>query len=181
MGHRQASLGTPVPRTSTVAPGPKARSGLASRRGQRASAERRGPPKPAALVDAWRLIGCGLLRFPTLLRQLPNLTNPYDMQGKTIITCDRGGRWWAFSCYKWGGVQSPRRPSLPIPLASPSCSTASSDTNGAVEEVLCRGEGEGSPGGSWLPSVQARPRSSSQASCDSCGGRLWLQQRSLAR
>jgi hypothetical protein len=43
MGRRQASLGTPVPRTPTVAPGPKARSNLASRRRQRASAERRGP------------------------------------------------------------------------------------------------------------------------------------------
>ena len=40
---RQAGLGTPVPRTPTVAPGPKAPSDLASRRSQRASAERRGP------------------------------------------------------------------------------------------------------------------------------------------
>ena len=31
VGRRQASLGTPVPRTPTVAPGPKARSDLASR------------------------------------------------------------------------------------------------------------------------------------------------------
>ena len=31
MGRRQASLGTPVPRTPTVAPGPKVCSGLASR------------------------------------------------------------------------------------------------------------------------------------------------------
>ena len=43
MGRRQASLGTPVPRTPTVAPGPKVRSDLASRRSQRASAKRRGP------------------------------------------------------------------------------------------------------------------------------------------
>ena len=43
-GRRQASLGTPVPRTPTVAPGPKARSVLASRRSQGSSAELRGPP-----------------------------------------------------------------------------------------------------------------------------------------
>ena len=35
--------GDPVPRTPTVAPGPKAHSNLASRRSQRASEERRGP------------------------------------------------------------------------------------------------------------------------------------------
>ena len=58
--------GTPVPRTPIVAPGPKACSGLASRRSQRSSTEHRGPQKPAALVDAWRLIGRGRLRFPTL-------------------------------------------------------------------------------------------------------------------
>ena len=43
VGRRQASLGTPVPRTPTVALGPKARLGLALRRSQRSSAERRGP------------------------------------------------------------------------------------------------------------------------------------------
>ena len=32
VGHRQASLGTPIPRTPIVAPGPKERSGLALRR-----------------------------------------------------------------------------------------------------------------------------------------------------
>ena len=56
--------------------------------------------QPAALVDAWRLIGCGRLRFPMLPRQLPDLTSPCCMQGKTIITCDRGDRRLAFSCYK---------------------------------------------------------------------------------
>ena len=69
---RQASLGTPVPRTPTVAPGPKARSSLALRRSQRTSAERRGPPQPAALADAWRLIGRGRLRFPTLPQYPPD-------------------------------------------------------------------------------------------------------------
>ena len=38
-GRRQASLGTPIPKTSTVAPGPKAHSDLALRRSQGASAE----------------------------------------------------------------------------------------------------------------------------------------------
>ena len=79
-GRRQASLGTPIPRTPTVAPGPKVRSGLASRRSQRSSAEHRGPQKPAALVDAWRLIGRGRLRFPTLPRQLPDLTKGWRRQ-----------------------------------------------------------------------------------------------------
>ena len=74
MGRRQASLWTPVPRMPTVAPGPKARSGLASRRSEGSSSERRGPQKPAASVDAWRLIGRGRLRFPTLPRQLLDLT-----------------------------------------------------------------------------------------------------------
>ena len=71
-GRRQASLGTPVPRMPPVAPGPKARSDLASRRSQRASAEHHGPQHPAALVDAWRSIGRGRLRFPMLPRQLLN-------------------------------------------------------------------------------------------------------------
>ena len=57
-------------------------------------------PQPAALVDAWRLIGRGRLRFPMLPRQLPDLTSPCCMQGKTIITCDRGDRRLALSCYK---------------------------------------------------------------------------------
>ena len=43
VGYRRASLGTPVPKTPTVAPRPKALSGLASRRSQRPSAERHGP------------------------------------------------------------------------------------------------------------------------------------------
>ena len=72
-GRSQESLGTPVPRTPTVAPGPKARSDLASWRSQGASAERRGPQPPAALVDAWRLIGRGHLRFPMLPQQPPDL------------------------------------------------------------------------------------------------------------
>ena len=80
MGRRQASLGTPVPGTPTVAPGPKARSDLASRRSQGESAERRGPQQPAAPLDAWRLIGRGRLRFPALPRQLPDLTSPCCMQ-----------------------------------------------------------------------------------------------------
>ena len=76
VGRRQASLGTPIPRTPTVAPGPKVRSGLASRRSRRSSAERRGPQKPAASVDAWRLIGRGRLRFPTLPLNPPGYAAP---------------------------------------------------------------------------------------------------------
>ena len=164
MGRRQASLGTLVPRTPTVAPGPKARSDLASRRSQGASAERRGPQQPAALVDAWRLIGHGRLRFPMLPRQLPDLTSPCDMQGKTIITCDRGGRWLAFSGYKWGGGGAPIAHLFLVHLLLPPCSTASS--NGAVEEVLRHGEGQGPLGGTRLPGAQARTWLSPQACCD---------------
>ena len=40
---RQASLGTPIPRMPTVAPGPKARPDLAVQGGERARAKRRGP------------------------------------------------------------------------------------------------------------------------------------------
>ena len=71
MGHRQASLGTPVPRTPIVAPGlgfeakPKGK-----------SEEYRGLQQPAATVGAWRLIGRGRLHFPTLPRQLPILMSP---------------------------------------------------------------------------------------------------------
>ena len=49
MGRRQASLGTPVPRTPTVAPGPKTRSGLASRRSEGPSMEHSGPPTACGL------------------------------------------------------------------------------------------------------------------------------------
>ena len=76
VGCRQACLGTPVPRTPTVAPGPKVRSGLASRRSQGSSSEHRGPQKPAASVDAWRLIGRGRLRFPVLPLNPPGYAAP---------------------------------------------------------------------------------------------------------
>ena len=75
-GRRQASLESPIPRTPTVAPGPKVRSGLASRRSQGSSSEHRGPLKPAASVDGWRLIGRGRLRFPTLPLNPPGYAAP---------------------------------------------------------------------------------------------------------
>ena len=80
VGRKQASLGTPITRTPTVAPALKARSGLASRRSQRASAERCGPQQAAASVDAWRLTRRGRLCFPMLPRQLPDLTSPWCLQ-----------------------------------------------------------------------------------------------------
>ena len=52
--------------------------------------------KPAALIDVWRLIGRGPLRFPTLPRQLHDLTSPCRMQKRVIITYDHGGRRLAF-------------------------------------------------------------------------------------
>ena len=100
LGPQAGKSGDPRSQNDDVAPGPKARSDLASRRSQRASAECRGPQQPTALVDAWRLIRRGRLRFPTLPRQLPDLTSPCCMQRKIIITCDRGGRRFAFSHYK---------------------------------------------------------------------------------
>ena len=48
-------------------------------------------PTACALVDAWRLIGRGRLRFPMLPRQLPNVTSPYDMQGKQSLPVIVGG------------------------------------------------------------------------------------------
>ena len=57
--------GDPRSRTSTVAPGPKARPDLVVQGGERARAKNRGPKQPAALGAAWRLIGCGRPCFPT--------------------------------------------------------------------------------------------------------------------
>ena len=118
-GPQAGNLGTPVPRTPTVAPGPKARSDLASRRSQRASAERRGPQQPAASVDAWRLMGRGRLRFPMLPRQLPDLTSPCCMQRKPSLPVIMGGAGWPSPAINEEGGRSPRHPSLPAPLASP--------------------------------------------------------------
>ena len=52
-GPQAGKSGTLVPRTLTIAPGPKARSDLASRQSQGASAEHSGPQSPTALVDVW--------------------------------------------------------------------------------------------------------------------------------
>ena len=70
-GLQAGKSGDPSSRMPTVAPGPKVRPGLPSRRSQRSSVERRGPQKPAALVDAWRLIRRGRLRFLTLSQYPP--------------------------------------------------------------------------------------------------------------
>ena len=118
-GRRQASLGSPVPRRPTVAPGPKVRAGLASRRSQGSSSEHRGPQKHAASVDAWRLIGRGRLRFPTLPRQLHDLTSPCDMQEKPSLPAIVGDAGWPSLAINEGG-RSSRRPSLPRLLASSS-------------------------------------------------------------
>ena len=107
MGRWQASLGTPVSRTPTVAPGPKVRSGLALRQGQGSSSEHRGPQKPAASVDAWRLIGRGRLLFPMLPRQLHDLTSPCDMQGKPSLPAIVGGVGWPSLAINGEGVEPP--------------------------------------------------------------------------
>ena len=119
MGRRQASLGTPVPRTPTVAPVPKVRSGLASRRSQGSSSEHRGPQKPASSIDAWRLIGCGHLHFPMAPRQLHGLDKSLHAK-RVMITCDRGGRRLAFAGYKYGTVRAlPVHPFLLLLLPDP--------------------------------------------------------------
>ena len=81
MGRRQASLGTLVPRTPTVAPGPKARSDLASRRSQRARVKRRGPQPPADLIDAWRLDWS----WPSLLPHASSATVPGLSKGNAFV------------------------------------------------------------------------------------------------
>ena len=95
--------------------------------------------------------------------QLPDLTSPCCMQGKSIITCDRGGRWLAFSCYKWGGGRAPIAHLFPFRSLLLPFSIASSDTNGAVEKVLRRREGEGPSQGARLSGAQAWTRPSPQA------------------
>ena len=63
-GPQASKSGEPRSQTADSSPGPKARSDLDSRRSQGASAEHHGPQPPAALIDTWRLTGCGCLRFP---------------------------------------------------------------------------------------------------------------------
>ena len=128
-GRRQASLGTPVPRTPTIAPGPKVRSCLASPRSQGSSTEHRGPQKPAASVDAWRLIGRVRLRFPMLPRQLHDLTSPCDMQGKPSLPAIVGD------------AGAPVTHIFLACLLLPPCSTA--NNNGAYQKVLRQREGKG--------------------------------------
>ena len=74
MGRRQASLSTLVPRTPTVAPGPKALLDLASGRSQRARAKRRGPQSHVDLADAWRPDWMWPAPLPHTARQLLDLT-----------------------------------------------------------------------------------------------------------
>ena len=134
VGRMQASLGTPVPRTPTIAPRPKVRSGLASRRSQGSSSEHRGPPKPAASVDAWRLIGRGRLCCPHAALATARFDESLRHARKTIITCDRGRRRLAFSCYKWGAGGAPISHLFLACLLLPPRSTAS--CNGAYQKVL---------------------------------------------
>ena len=152
MGRRQASLGTPVPRMLTVAPGTKARSNLALRLSEGASAERRRPQQPAATVGAWRLIGRGRHRFRMLPRPLPHLTSSCCMQKNHHYL-----RSW--------------RPEVGLPLAinkgrgrapvahlflHSACffflfaPLPCNVTHGTDKEVLGHREGEGSPGGARL-------------------------------
>ena len=114
MGRRQANLGTPVPRMPTVAPRPKAHSDLASRRSQRASAERHGTQPLAALIDAWRLTGHGRLRFPTLPRQPPDLTSPWCMQRKPSLPMIVGVACWPSPAINEEGAE----PASPISSCS---------------------------------------------------------------
>ena len=133
-GRRRASLGTPVPRTLTVAPGPKVRAGLALRQSQGSSSEHRGPPKPAALVDAWWLIGRGHLRFPTLPWRLHALTSPCDMQGKPSLPVIMGDVGWPSLAINGEGGGAPVAHLFLASLASSPCSSACN--NGTHPKVL---------------------------------------------
>ena len=62
---------------------------------------------------------------------------------ETIITCDRGRRRLAFSCYKWGGGGATVAHLFLVCLLLPPRSTA--DNNGAYQKVFCRREREVSP------------------------------------
>ena len=124
MGRREASLGTLVPRTSTVAPGPKARSDLASRRSQSARAKRRGAQSRADLVDAWRLMGRGCLHFPTLPRQPVVLTTTGCMQKNHHYLELLEASGWAPSGYKRERGRSPLLISVLSLLTPPSSSSS---------------------------------------------------------
>lgn len=69
-----------------------------------------GPPKLAAFVGVWRLIGRGRLRFPMLPWQLHNLTSPCDMAGKPSLPTIMGDAGWPSLAINGEGVEPP----LPI-------------------------------------------------------------------
>ena len=140
----------------TVAPMPKVRSGLPLRRSHGSGREHRGPQKSASSVDAWRLIGRGRHRFPTLPRQLHDLTSPCDMQGKPslpTIVGDAGGPSLAIN---GEGAGAPVAHLFLACLLL--CSIACSVIDGATKEVLCCRERKGPSRGPRLPGAQARPR-----------------------
>ena len=64
LGHRQASLGTPIPRMPTVAPRPKARSSWLRGEAKGADLSAAGPSRLRAQPDAWRVMRHGCLHFP---------------------------------------------------------------------------------------------------------------------
>ena len=91
LGRRQASLGTPVPRTPTVAPRPKVRSGLASPRIQVQARLR-----PGATVG---VMGTGVPRLACLrptawLKGGPSAAHLHQHKPKTLARCQAswGGR-----------------------------------------------------------------------------------------
>ena len=156
VGRRQASLGTPVPRTPTVAPGPKAPGlGRAGRRKGKSEAPR-------------ALTACGLGRRMavdwTWAYPLPHDASATARLDKSLhakrvmITCDHGGRRLASLSYMYGTARA-----LPISLflllfvflfvlAPPFA-------NGTDLSVFCQREGEGPPRGSCPASAEeaARP------------------------
>ena len=64
-------------------------------------------PQPVALGTAWRLIGCGHHRFPTLPRQLLDFTSHCDMQGKPSLPVIVGGAGWPSLAINGEGAEPP--------------------------------------------------------------------------
>src|SRR4051812_2343884 len=98
-----------------------------------------------------------------LPRQLPDLTSPATCKEKPSLPVIMGGAAWPSPIINGEGGKSPVAHLFPFFLLLPPCSIASSDTNGAVEEVLRRGEGEGPSRRARLSYAQAWTWPSPQA------------------
>ena len=172
-GRRQASLGTPVPRTPTLAP--RAQGALGLGLAGKRTGKREAPRAP---------IACGLGRRVavdwTWADPLPHDASATARTDKSLhaklvmITCDRGGRRLASPNYMYETAQA-----LPVHhfLLLPLFFLAARHPHGPAEEVLGCGERKGLPGRARLSSGQAWPGPPSQAPyAPRCGlPRPWKQ------